>query len=62
MDRCWERDVGANCILMHLMDVLLPSEFRDNLPEGVLPGIHLDHPDTRDDLVHDPHTLVCHSC
>ena len=61
---CWatETEFGTNCILMHLMDTLPPSEFCDNLPEGVLPGIHLDHPDTGDDLVHDPHTLVRHSC
>ena len=39
----------------------VPSELSDNTPEGILPGIHLDHSDTRNDLVHDTHTLVCHS-
>ena len=43
-------------------DVLPPSEFFYDLPEGILPCVHLDHPDTGDDLVHDPHTLVRHSC
>ena len=38
----------------------IPSELSNNLPKGILPGIHLDHPDTRNDLVHDTHTLVCH--
>ena len=28
----------------------------------MLPGVHLDHPDAGNDLVHDTHTLVCHSC
>ena len=43
-------------------DVFPPSEFRDDLLEGILPGIHLDHPNTRDDLIHDSHTLVRHTC
>ena len=38
----------------------IPSELSDNTHEGILPGIHLDHPDTRNDLIHDTHTLVCH--
>ena len=45
-----------------LTEFLLLSEFCDDLLEGILPGIHLDHPDTRDDLIHDPHTLVRHAC
>ena len=27
--------------------------------EGILPGIHLDHPDSSDHLIHDTNTSVC---
>jgi len=40
------------------IDLLLARKGH-HLLEGQLPGVHLDHLDARDDLVHHPHPFVC---
>ena len=38
--------------LTSVNNMYLLSDFVNNITEGVLPGIHLDHSDTSDHLVH----------
>ena len=39
-----------------------PSQCFNQLLKGIVPGVHLDDPYSRDDLVHDTHTLISQLC
>ena len=40
----------------------VPSKFFNELLEGMVPGIHLNNPNSCNDLIHDTHTFVSYFC
>ena len=54
-----EADAGSYIrICLHILSYKLLSEPWNDLLEGILPGVHLNDPDSRDDFVHDTNPFV----
>ena len=56
LDSCLRKSQYENLSIMDTVNLL--SNSSDDPLEGVLPGIHLDHPDPSNHLIHDTYSLI----
>ena len=57
--------INTELCLLTTVDYILygkPSKFFNELLKGMVPGIHLNNPNSCNDLIHDTHTFVSYFC